>query len=62
MFLKWFVEANTIFYPANQFWENSKSLFTAEPRSGFNHRPLIWTTQLGKPQMNTIYRSLLLQV
>ena len=27
---------NAIFYPANLLWENSKSLFIAEPRSDFN--------------------------
>ena len=32
----WFFEANSIFYPANGFWENRKSLFIAEPCSDFN--------------------------
>ena len=36
MFLVWFLEVNTIFYLANGFWENRKSLFIAEPRSDFN--------------------------
>ena len=45
------LKADAIFYPANQFWENRKFLFIAEPRSDFK-------CCFGKPQRNTIYSSL----
>ena len=45
MFLVWFRKENTIFYPANGFWENRKTLFIAEPRPDFNRCYEQWISE-----------------
>ena len=55
MFLVWFLKANAIFTQQIDF---GKTKFIIYGWASFWFQPLLWTTYLGKPQLNTIYSSL----
>ena len=55
MFLVWFLEANAIFTQQIDF---GKILIIIYSLASFWFQPLLWTTKVGKPLLNTICNSL----
>ena len=55
MFLVWFLETNAIFTQQIDFGITVIIIYS---RASFWFQPLLWTTDVGKPQLNTIYSGL----